>query len=380
MKKRILVLGAGFGGLELTTLLSESLGDSVETTLIERNDAFVFGYSKLDVMFGHATPDAVRMPYETVVKPGVRFVRDTVTTIDPEARRVTTEGGVFEADVIVIALGADYDVGATPGLAEAGNEFYSLAGAERLRELLPTFTSGRAVVGICGAPYKCPPAPSETVLLLHDYLIARGVRDNCEITLVTPLGSPVPPSPDTSRALIAAFAERNIAFVPNRRVTSLDAARRAVLLDDGRELPFDLFLGVPKHRAPKVVEAAGLTENDWVLVNPRTLETRFPGVYAIGDIAKTGIPKAGVFAEGAARAVASSLIASLGGGGQPELNAGAGSCYVEFGGGRVGRVDVDFFSQPSPVSSFQQPSASLCAEKERFGSSRRERWFGGATP
>jgi sulfide:quinone oxidoreductase len=116
MKKRILVLGAGFGGLELTTLLSESLGDSVETTLIDRNDAFVFGFSKLDVMFGHATPECVRMPYETVVKPGVRFVRDTITAIDTEARRVTTEGAVFEADVIVIALGADYDVGATPGL------------------------------------------------------------------------------------------------------------------------------------------------------------------------------------------------------------------------------------------------------------------------
>jgi len=226
MKKRILVLGAGFGGLELTTLLSESLGDSVETTLIDRNDAFVFGFSKLDVMFGHATPECVRMPYETVVKPGVRFVRDTITAIDTEARRVTTEGAVFEADVIVIALGADYDVGATPGLAETGNEFYSVPGAERVRELLPTFTSGRVVVGICGAPYKCPPAPSETVLLLHDYLSTRGVRDNCEITLVTPLGSPVPPSPDTSRALIAAFAERNIAFVPNRRVASLEAARR----------------------------------------------------------------------------------------------------------------------------------------------------------
>ena len=116
--------------------------------------------------------------------------------------------------------------GATPGLAKTGNAFYSVPGAERVRELLPTFTSGRVVVGICGAPYKCPPAPSETVLLLHDYLSTRGVRDNCEITLVTPLGSPVPPSPDTSRALIAAFAERNIAFVPNRRVASLEAARR----------------------------------------------------------------------------------------------------------------------------------------------------------
>jgi len=376
MKKRILVLGAGFGGLELTTLLSESLGDSIETILIDRNDAFVFGYSKLDVMFGHATPDAVRIPYETVVKPGVRFVRDTVTAIDPEARRVTTDGDVFDADVIVIALGADYDLGATPGLADAGYEFYSVAGAERLRDVLPTFTSGRAVVGICAAPYKCPPAPSETVLLLHDYLSTRGVRDNCEITLVTPLGSPVPPSPDTSRALIAAFAERNIAFVPNRRVTSLNAARRVVVLDDGHELPFDLFLGVPKHRAPKVVEAAGLTENDWVPVNPRTLETRFPGVYALGDIANTGVPKAGVFAEAAARALASSLIASLRGSGQPELNAGTGSCYVEFGGGRVGRVDVDFFSGPSPRGTFEAPSARLRDEKELFGSSRRARWFG----
>lgn len=376
MTKRILVLGAGFGGLELTTLLSESLGASIETILIDKSDAFVFGYSKLDIMFGHATPAAVRMPYETVMKPGVRFVRDTVIAIDPAARRVTTEGGVFEADVIVIALGADYDIGATPGLAEAGHEFYSVPGAMRLREVLPTVTSGRAVVGICAAPYKCPPAPSETVLLLHDYLSARGVRDTCEITLVTPLGSPVPPSTDTSRALLAAFAERNIAFIPNRRVTSLDAARRVVLLDDGRELPFDLFLGVPKHRAPQVVEAAGLTENDWVPVNPRTLETRFPGVYAIGDIANTGTPKAGVFAEGAARAVASSLIASLQGSGQPELNAGSGFCYVEFGGGRVGRVDVDFFSGPSPRGAFEAPTARLRAEKDLFGSSRRARWFG----
>src|SRR5262245_30494269 len=116
MKKRILVLGAGFGGLELTTLLSDALGDAVATTLRDQNDAFVFGYSKLDIMFGRATPDAVRMPYRSVVKPGVQFVRDTVTSIDPAARRVTTEGGVFDADVLVIALGADYDIGATPGL------------------------------------------------------------------------------------------------------------------------------------------------------------------------------------------------------------------------------------------------------------------------
>jgi len=274
-----------------------------------------------------------------------------------------------------VALGADYDLDATPGLAEGGNEFYSVAGAERLGEVLPGFTQGRALVGVCGAPFKCPPAPSECALLLHDYLSARGVRDECEITFVIPFGSPVPPSPDTSHALLAAFAERGIEFVPDRRVSSLDAARGVAVLDDGGELPYDLFLGVPKHRAPDVVIASGITEDGYVPVNPRTLETRFPGVYAVGDVATIGVPKAGVFSEGAARFVAHSLIARLRGGDQPEAYDGLGSCYIEFGEGRVGRVDVDFLSGPKPTGTFQAPSAALVAEKVHFGSSRRARWF-----
>jgi sulfide:quinone oxidoreductase len=377
MKSRVLVLGAGFGGLELATVLSETLGDDIDVTLIDMNDAFVFGYAKLDVMFGRTTPDAVRLAYRDIAKPGVRFVQETITAIDPEARRVTTDGGVHEADVLVVALGADYDLDATPGLADGGDEFYSVGGAERLREVLPTFSQGRAIVGVCGAPFKCPPAPSEAALLLHDYLSARGVRDDCEISFVIPFGSPVPPSPDTSRALVAAFAERDIEFVPSRRVSSLDPERRVAVLDDGSEMPYDLFLGVPKHRAPGVVIASGMTEDGYVPVNPKTLETRFPGVYAVGDVASIGVPKAGVFAEGAARVVATSLIARLRGGDQAAAYDGRGSCYIEFGGDRVGRVDVDFLSGPKPTGTYYEPSAALVAEKEHFGSSRRARWFSG---
>ena len=375
METRVVVLGAGFGGLELATMLSEALGDEVDLTLIDKNDAFVFGYAKLDVMFGRTTPDAVRLEYRDIAKPGVRFLQQTITAIDPEARSVTTDGGVHEADFLVVALGADYDLDATPGLAEGGNEFYSVGGAERLGELLPTFSQGRAIVGVCGAPFKCPPAPSEAALLLDDYLSTRGVRDDCEISIVIPFGSPVPPSPDTSRALVAAFAERAIEFVPARRVSSLDSARRVAVLDDGSELPYDLFLGVPKHRAPDVVVASGMTEDGYVPVNPETLESRFAGVYAVGDVATIGVPKAGVFAEGAARVVAASLIAGLRGGRQPGAYDGLGSCYIEFGAGRVGRVDVDFLSGPKPTGTFQEPSDALVAEKHHFGSSRRARWF-----
>ncbi|MEI9405280.1 FAD/NAD(P)-binding oxidoreductase [Mesorhizobium argentiipisi] len=375
-KPRIVVLGAGFGGLELTTLLSEAMGDGIDVTLIDKSDAFVFGFSKLDVMFGLKAAEAVRLPYNRYAKPGVKLLRRTITAIDPERRRVTTDDdGVYDADYLIVALGAEYDFDATPGLSGT-NEFYSVAGAERLRDVLPGFKRGRAMVGVCGAPYKCPPAPSECVLMLHDYLVRQGVREACEISLVLPLGSPVPPSPDTSKALLAAFAERGIKFIPSRRIASVDNSRNVAVLDDGTEMPFDLFLGVPKHRVPPVVLESGMSENGWIPVNPRTLETKYENVYAVGDGANTGTPKAGVFAEGAARAVASALVAKLRGSGNGTLYDGFGTCYIEFGGGRIGKVEVDFFSGPSPTGNYYEPSFTLRADKEMFGASRRSRWFG----
>ena len=375
--ERVLVLGAGFGGLELATILSDAFGDDAGVTLIEASDAFVFGYSKLDVMFGHAAPEDVRLAYADFAKPGVTLLRERITAIDPDALRVVTSARTHEADVLVVALGADYDFAATPGLVKGENEFYSTAGAERLRDVLPAFTRGRALVGVCGAPFKCPPAPSEAALLLHEYLTQRSIRDRCEISLVMPFGTPVPPSPDTSAALLAAFAERGIEFVPGRRVSSVDAARGVVVLDDGAELPYDLFLGVPKHRAPDVVLESGMAEDGYIPVDSRTLASRFPNVYAVGDVATVGVPKAGVFSEGAARTVAASIIARRRGSGQAQGFDGKGSCYVEFGAGRVGRVDVDFLSGPKPTGTFQEPSLELVAEKKHFGASRRARWFNG---
>ena len=376
MAQRVLILGAGFGGLEVATLLSEGSNGEIEVTLIDAGDGFVFGFSKLDLMFGGATVDEVRIPYSEFDKPGVRWVQETVTAIDPEARRVTTDGGSHEGDAMVIALGADYDFDATPGLLTAGNEFYSVAGAERVAGILPTFERGRVVIGVCGAPFKCPPAPSECALLLDDDLRARGVRERCEISFVVPFGTPVPPSPETSAALEAEFAERGIDLIGGRRIASLDGERGVAVLDDGAELDFDLFLGVPRHRAPDVVIASGITEDGYVPVDPATLRTAFPAVYAVGDVATAGVPKAGVFAEGAGRIAAQALLAELRGDDPPGRHLGQGTCFIEFGHGRVASVDIDFLSGPERTGTFNPPSAELVAEKQEFGSSRRARWFG----
>jgi sulfide:quinone oxidoreductase len=380
MKTRVVVLGAGFGGLELTAMLSDALGDAIDVVLVDRSDAFVFGFSKLDVMFGRHPAAAVRHPYRDLVKPGVRFIQTSVRSIDPTARRTVTDAGPFDADVLVVALGADYDPAATPGLMEAGNEFYSVGGAALLADVLPRFEGGPAIVGVCGKSFKCPPAPSETALLLHDYLTARGRRAATSISLVMPFGTPIPPSPDTSHALLAAFAERDITFVKDRLVTTLDPARKVAVLNDGSELPYALFLGIPVHRVPQVVVDSGLAAHpyDWVPVNRQTLETKFPSVYAVGDVNGVGTPKAGVFAEGSARVVAEAILLRLRGGPLPDAYKGRGSCYVEFGHGQVGRVDVDFLSGPKPTGTFQAPSTALVEEKALFGPSRLQRWFGAA--
>ena len=346
--------------------------------LVDEADAFVFGFSKLDVMFGRQLPEVLRHRYCDIVKPGVRFLQSTVRSIDPAARRVATDDEIVEADVLVIALGADLDLAATPGLIEGGHEFYTVAGASTLREVLPRFERGPAIIGVMGKPFQCPPAPSETALLLHDYLTARGRREATDISVVMPFGTPIPPSPDTSQAILAAFAERGIRFVKDSLVKALDPARKVAVLSDGTEMPYELFLGVPVHRVPQVVVESGLAASayDWVAVDQKTLETRFPAVYAVGDVNGVGTPKAGVFAEGASRVVAAAIIAKLRGGPPPEAYTGQGSCYVEFGRDQVGRVDIDFLSGPKPTGTFEEPSTALVKEKARFASSRVLRWFG----
>ncbi|MDX6233057.1 MAG: sulfide:quinone oxidoreductase, partial [Nocardioidaceae bacterium] len=306
----------------------------------------------------------------------VRFVQSTIRAIDPKAVRVETDDGAFEGDVMVVALGADLHPAQTPGLVEAGHEFYTAAGAFAGREVLDRFEGGRVVVGVTSTPFKCPPAPSETALLVHDYLSRRGLREASEIALVMPLGRPIPPSPAASEALLAAFDDRGIEWLPERIVRALDPQRRVAVLADGDEIPFDLFLGVPTHRAPRVVEESGLCVDGWVPVDPRTLETSYANVYAVGDVTSVGTPKAGVFAEGQASVVAEQIITRHREGASSSSYDGRGICYLEFGDNRVAKVDVTFVSGQTPQGRFEEPSELLAEDKSEFGSSRIRRWFG----
>ncbi|HYI45182.1 MAG TPA: FAD-dependent oxidoreductase [Actinomycetota bacterium] len=374
--KRVVILGAGFGGLELATRLSEEVADEVHVTLIDQSDHFVFGFAKLDVMVGNKAPEAVRLHYKDIVKPSVKFKQERVEAIDARSRVVTTSEESYEADVLVVALGADYDIAATPGLAEGGHEFYTLEGAKRLHDDLPDFKGGEVVIAVLGPFYKCPPAPYEAGMLLHDYLKKRDLAEQVSIKVLSPMSMPIPISTDISEGILAGLAERGIEFWSDSKVPRIDPETKTAHLENGRELSYDLFLGIPRHRAPAVVESSGLAVDGWIPVDTRTFATSFPGVYAIGDVTSAPVPRAGVFAEGEAATLADHLIAQIRDEGETEGYGGVAACYVEFGGGLVGRADVDFLTAPQPHGTFQAPSLDITREKANFGATRAKRWFG----
>jgi sulfide:quinone oxidoreductase len=378
MKKHVVIVGAGFAGLELATRLSESLLDAVHVTLIDQNDSFYFGFSKLDVLLGREAPTEVLLQYRNIAKDGVEFRQETVTAIDPLKRRVITDESSYDADFLVVALGAEYDLAATSGFEQGGFEYYSLAGAERLRAALADFTRGRVLISVLGHPFKCPPAPFEGAFLLHDLLVKRGARDAVDIRMTFPMAAPVPVTREVSELFFKALDERGIQYATKELVVGLDPRTQTARLASGGSAPYDLFIGIPVHRAPAVVKRSGLAPDGWVPVDQTNLRTRFPGVYALGDVT-TGdrtVAKAGIFAEAAARVVAQDITARVRGTKSPLPYEGDGPCYVEFGGGLVGKIEVNFLGGPAPTARILPPSRELAVEKAAFAATRRESWFG----
>jgi sulfide:quinone oxidoreductase len=245
-----------------------------------------------------------------------------------------------------------------------------------VRDILPTFPGGNVIIAVLGAFFKCPPAPYETAFMLHDYLSRRGVRDSSTIHLVTPMPKPIPISDQTSNAILGLLDDRGIRHSHASWVTGLDPVTKVAHMKDGTDLPFDLFLGVPVHKAPPVVVESGLTEDGWIPVDPATLATKFADVYAVGDVTSAPVPRAGVIAEGEASTVADVLVARIKGGPPPAPFAGAVICYIEMGDDTIGKVNVNFLSGPAPTAVFTPPSLEAADDKRQFAASRRERWFG----
>jgi sulfide:quinone oxidoreductase len=378
---RTVILGAGFGGIATAHELRSLLGAEHEIDLIDRSSSFLMGLRKLWALAGISPLEDGQRSLSDLERLGINVVQAEVEAIDVQERRVQTSRGDFEADQLVVALGAETRPDLVEGLAEHGHNVWKASEVPAAASALQALSRGRLVILIAGAPYPCPPAPYECSMLVDEYLREQGRREAVEIAVSTVQPLLLPNAGREGSDWIAGqLAGRDISFRTGRKLLRVEAG--CVVYEDGED-PFDLLLAVPPHRPPPVILKSGLAgESGWVSVDAGTLQTDFPGVYALGDVTLIRLanglplPKAGVIAElegtRAARAIASAI---SGGESVPPFD-GKGFCFMELGRTAAALVEGDFYARPEPRVVIANPSQGVAEQKRVFESERLLRWFG----
>lgn len=376
--KRVLILGGGFGGIAAARRLKEKLDEKDEVILVDRRDYFMVGFRKTWALTGHSTLEAGQRPLDSLTRLGIRVMRDPVTRIDPAGRAAWMGDQKLSADALVVALGAELAPETIPGFQQYAFNVYDPDEIPRAAQALTEFEGGRLVIGIFGVPYKCSPAPYEMAMLINETLNSRGIKAAVEVFTPQPMSLPILGQVGCD-IVESRLADHGITFLPNRKATAVESGE--VIFANERR-PFDLLFGIPPHRPPEVVRESGLVgDSGWVSVDPRTLETRFPGVYAVGDVVQFTMangkpfPKAGVFAEGMGETVADRIAATFAGR-EPEATfKGEGGCYFEVGNGQAMMVKGNFLAEPEPEVALTDPSPEFLAEKSAFETQRLQTWF-----
>lgn len=377
-----LILGAGFGGLACAAELARLLPEGHRVTLVDEKDRFLMGTTKLWILDGRRRPGEGAHPVRGIERLGVRFVQGRVASLDPAARAVTVDGERLVADHLVLALGAALAPQAIPGLAESARNLYTPEGAAALHDDLARFPGGDVLFLVSSMPFKCPPAPYEAAMLAKAFLDARGVR--AKVTLASPEPQPLPVAgPECGATVREWVTERGVELLSSHKPVAVDPARKEVRFENGATRRYDLLAAVPPHRAPQVLHDAGLVgDAGWVPVDPHTLATRFPGVWAIGDCTVVKLPngkplvKAGVMAEGEGLTVARNLAARVRGEPEDARFDAKGGCFLELGGGLAVEVVGDFYATPDPIVAARPPSRASLEAKKAFEAERIARWLG----
>lgn len=363
--RTIVILGGGVGGVVAASDLRRRLPRLHRIVLVDREPEHLFAPSLLWLMVGQRTAAAIQRPLSRLARKGIDLRIAEVERIDPATRTVTLAGGeVLSADHLVISLGAELAPASIPGLAAAGHNFYTLRGAESFRDALRTLRTGRILVLTAAPAYKCPAAPYEAAMLIEAFCRERGVRDAVQVDVYA--AEPAPMSvagPEISAAVKQLLAAKSIPYHPEHQVTAVDGTARRLTFANGASAEFDLLAYVPPHRAPRAVRDSGLAaESGWISVDRHTLETRFPGVYALGDVVAIPLaigkplPKAGVFAHAEAEIVAKNIARAIAGQGTPQRFDGHGECFIEIGNGKAGWGGGNFYAEPTPQVTLRMPS------------------------
>jgi sulfide:quinone oxidoreductase len=380
MGKRILILGAGFGGLAAANALRKSLGQDHRVIVIDRKKSFMMGLVKLWILEGSRKLEESQTTLDGLHAKGIEYLNDEIAKIDIESSRVQArDHGWIEYDYLIIALGAELAPEKIAGFIGRGYNLYDAQQIPELRERLLSLKSGRVAVCIMGMPYKCPPAPYEAAMIISGMLARHGTRNaiNLDFYAPAPLALPIA-GPEISNNVVNMISQQGILFHSSHKLKSV--SDKQLEFENGARLDYDLLVGIPPHRAPEVIRSSGLANGDWVTVDRHSMKTSHKNVFAIGDVTeiKVGamaVPKAGIFAEEEAKVAARQIIDEIMS--KPAMAAfnGQGYCFMEVGGRQAGYIEADFYNPAGPSIRLEPPSEQNYEKKQDFERTRIKEWL-----
>ena len=393
--KRILILGAGFGGLTAANLLQKNLSSSSapvehQISITDQKDYFMMGLVNLWILSGIRTLEDSKIALNRLENKGINFLNGEVTAIDTVSKTVTIRGSStlrLEYDYLVIALGAEFALEQVKGFLENGGfNLYDAEQVPKLRQRILSLKRGRIAICIASVPYKCPPAPYEASLLINDILVKNGTRDSSDIDIYTPTPIALPVAgAKVSQDVTNLLNDHHINFHPLHKIkTVLD--KEMIEFENGNKVKYDLLIVIPPHKVPEVIRNSGLIKQgrNWINVDKFSLKTDYPSVFAIGDVTEikvnenVAIPKAGVFAEAQAKVVTQQIIDDIENN-RNKLSSskfdGKGFCFMEVGDKKAGYIAADFYNKDGPVTLLETPSEESYKKKLDFERSKLDEWL-----
>jgi sulfide:quinone oxidoreductase len=393
--KRILILGAGFGGLTAANLLQKNLSSlspsaEYQITIIDQKDYFMMGLVNLWILSGIRTFKDSKIDLNRLENKGIRYLNDKVTGIDVASKTVTTRESSnlkLKYDYLIIALGTEYSLEEVNGFLENGGfNLYDAEQVTKLRERILSLKKGRIAICITSIPYKCPPAPYETSLLINDILVKNGTRDSIDIDIYTPTPISLPVAgAKVSHDVINLLNHNRINFHPLHKIKAVLNMKK-IEFENGNWVNYDLLIGIPPHKVPEVIRNSDLITHgqNWINVDKFSLRTDFENVFAIGDVTEikvnenVAIPKAGVFAEAQAKVVSQQIADDIKNNKNKHSSSGfdgKGFCFMEVGNEKAGYIAADFYNEDGPYTLLEPPSDESYKKKLDFERSKVDEWL-----
>lgn len=352
--KRLLILGAGTAGTMMANHLRRKLNKAEwEITVVDRSETHYYQPGFLFLPFDIYTPEQIQKPTRSFIPKGVDFMANEIDRIDPELQYVHfKDESSIHYDLLIVATGVDIAQAEIEGLVgpewyKTIFDFYTIEGATALRDKLRDWKGGKLVVHIAEMPIKCPVAPLEFAFLADTYFQEKGMRDQVEITYVTPMDGAFT-KPTAANTLQYLLEEKNIHIVPNFNVELVDHASKKIVDYGGKEVEYDLLVTVPTNMGNAMLERSGMGDDlNYLPTDKNTLQTKqWSNIFAIGDTTNLPTSKAGSVAHFEAEVLTENILRYIGGEALEPGYDGHANCFIETGKGKALLIDFNYIQEP----------------------------------